>query len=153
MNPVRSVFFWRVLIILIIALLLANVVSLAAYAYIGRNTYLSIEMDNLEPEAEITRQIYDEYRKGNLSEDGFTRLIDKQTIASQSAVLIADELGKTLIASYIGSDVEVADFGVYFDAEKQNVLRGQTVKSDDLVLLNGESAISVGVPIRDESAA
>ena len=32
MNPVRSVFFWRVLIILIIALLLANVVSLAAYA-------------------------------------------------------------------------------------------------------------------------
>ena len=98
MNPVRSVFFWRVLIILIIALLLANVVSLAAYAYIGRNTYLSIEMDNLEPEAEITRQIYDEYRKGNLSEDGFTRLIDKQTIASQSAVLIADELGKTLIA-------------------------------------------------------
>ena len=151
MNPVRSVFFWRVLIILIIALLLANVVSLAAYAYIGRNTYLSIEMDNLEPEAEITRQIYDEYRKGNLSEDGFTRLIDKQTIASQSAVLIADELGKTLITSYIGSDVEVADFGVYFDAEKQNVLRGQTVKSDDLVLLNGESAISVGVPIRDES--
>ena len=97
MNPVRSVFFWRVLIILIIALLLANVVSLAAYAYIGRNTYLSIEMDNLEPEAEITRQIYDEYRKGNLSEDGFTRLIDKQTIASQSAVLIADELGLSLI--------------------------------------------------------
>ena len=30
MNPVRSVFFWRVLIILTIALLLANVVSLAA---------------------------------------------------------------------------------------------------------------------------
>ena len=30
MNPVRSVFFWRVLIILIIALLLAEVVSLAA---------------------------------------------------------------------------------------------------------------------------
>ena len=60
-------------------------------------------MDNLEPEAEITRQIYDEYRKGNLSEDGFTRLIDKQTIASQSAVLIADELGKTLIASYIAA--------------------------------------------------
>lgn len=151
MNPIRSVFFWRVLIILIIALLLANVVALGAYAYIGRNTYLSIEMDNLEPEAEITRQIYEEYKNGNLSEDGFSRLIDKQTIASQSAVLIADELGKTLIASYIGSDVEVADFGAYFDAEKQHVLRGQTVKSDNLVLLNGESAISVGVPIRDQS--
>ena len=151
MNPIRSVFFWRVLIILIIALLLANVVALGAYSYIGRNTYLSIEMDNLEPEAEITRQIYEEYKNGNLSEDGFSRLIDKQTIASQSAVLIADELGKTLIASYIGSDVEVADFGAYFDAEKQHVLRGQTVKSDNLVLLNGESAISVGVPIRDQS--
>ena len=151
MNPIRSVFFWRVLIILIIALLLANVVALGAYSYIGRNTYLSIEMDNLEPEAEITRQIYEEYKNGNLSEDGFSRLIDRQTIASQSAVLIADELGKTLIASYIGSGVEVADFGAYFDAEKQHVLRGQTVKSDNLVLLNGESAISVGVPIRDQS--
>ena len=151
MNPVRSVFFWRVLVILVIALLLANVVLLAAYTYIGRNTYLSIEMDNLEPEADITRQIYEEYKNGNLTEDGFRRLIDKQTIASQSAVLIADELGKTLLASYIGSDVEVADFGAYFDAEKQNVLKGQTVKNDNLVLLNRETAISVGVPIRDAS--
>lgn len=149
MSSVRSVFFWRVLVILLIALLLANVVSLAAYAYIGKSTYISIEMANLEPEAEITRQIYEEYKNGNLEQDGFNRLIDKQTIASQSAILIADELGKTLIASYIGSDVEVADFGAYFDSEKQNVLRGQTVKSDNLMLINGESAISVGVPIRD----
>lgn len=71
MNPIRSVFFWRVLIILIIALLLANVVALGAYSYIGRNTYLSIEMDNLEPEAEITRQIYEEYKTGTCPRTGF----------------------------------------------------------------------------------
>jgi len=153
MNSVRSVFFWRILVILVIALLLANVISLAAYAYVGKETYVSIEMENLEPEAEVTRQIYDEYKKGNLTEDGFSRLIDKQTIASQSAILIADEVGKMLIASFIGSSVEVADFGTYFDAEKQNVLRGQTVKNDNLVLLNGESAISVGVPIVDENGS
>lgn len=149
MSSVRSVFFWRILVILVIALLLANVVSLAAYAYVGKSIYITMEITNLEPEAEISRQIYEEYKNGNLTEDGFNRLIDKQTIASKSAILIADELGKTLIASFIGSDVEVGDFGAYFDAEKQNVLRGQTVKNDHLQLLNGENAISVGVPIRD----
>lgn len=149
----RSVFFWRVLIASILVLLLANIVSLAAYTYVGKNTYISIEMDKLEPEAEITRQIYEEYKNGNLEEEAFNRLIEKQTIASESAILIADQLGKTLIVRNVGSAVEVQDFGVYFDAEIQNVLRGQTVKNDSLMLLNKELAISVGVPIRDADSA
>ena len=119
MSSVRSVFFWRILVILVIALLLANVVSLAAYAYVGKSIYITMEITNLEPEADISRQIYEEYKNGNLTEDGFNRLIDKQTIASKSAILIADELGKTLIASFIGSDVEVGDFGAYFDSTEK----------------------------------
>ena len=85
MSSVRSVFFWRILVILVIALLLANVVSLAAYAYVGKSIYITMEITNLEPEADISRQIYEEYKNGNLTEDGFNRLIDKQTIASKSA--------------------------------------------------------------------
>ena len=149
----RSVFFWRILIASILVLLLANIVSLAAYTYVGKNAYISIEMDNLEPEAEMTRQIYEEYKNGRLEEEAFNRLIEKQTVASGSAILIADQLGKTLIVRDIGSAVEVQDFGVYFDAEIQNVLRGQIVKNDNLVLSNREPAISVGVPIRDAEAA
>ena len=145
----RSVFFWRVLIVAIIALLLANVVSLAAYTYVGRNTYISIEMDNLEPEANVTRQIYEEYKNGNMTEDAFQNLIEKQTVSSESAILIADALGKTLIVRNIGSAIEVQDFGAYFAAELQHVLNGATVKNDNLELLSGESAVSVGVPIRD----
>ena len=145
----RSIFFWRVLIVSIIALLLANVVSLAAYTYIGKRTYVSIEMTNLEPEAEVTRQIYEEYKNGNMSEESFQRLIEKQTVSSQSAILIADALGKTLILRNIGSPVEVEDFGAYFSAELQHVLNGQTVQNSDLELLNGETAASVGIPIRD----
>ncbi len=145
----RSVFFWRVLIVSIIVLLLANVVSLAAYAYIGKKTYISIEMDNLEPEAEVTRQIYEEYKNGNMPKDAFQRLIEKQTLSSESAILIADALGKTLIVRNIGSTVEVEDFGAYFSAELQNVLKGATVENEDLELLNGDSAVSVGIPIRD----
>ena len=145
----RSVFFWRVLIVSIIALLLANVVSLAAYAYVGKNTYVSIEMANLEPEAEVTRQIYEEYKNGCMNEESFQRLIEKQTVSSESAILIADALGKTLIVRNIGSAVEVQDFGAYFAAELQNVLKGNTVENDSLVLSNGETAVSVGIPIRD----
>ena len=145
----RSVFYWRILIVSIIALLLANVVLLAAYAYVGKNTYISIEMANLEPEAEVSRQIYEEYKNGNMTEEAFQRLIEKQTASSESAIMIVDVLGKPLIVRNMGSTVEVQDFGEYSRAEMQNVLRGQTVQNNDLKLLNGETAVSVGIPVRD----
>ncbi len=145
----RSVFYWRILIVSIIALLLANVILLAAYTYVGKNTYISIEMANLEPEAEVTRQIYEEYKNGYMTEEAFQRLIEKQTLSSESAILIADALGKILIVRNVGSTVEIQDFGEYYRAEMQNVLRGQTVKNSDLQLLNGEAAVSVGIPVRD----
>jgi len=145
----RSVFYWRILIVSIIALLLANVILLAAYTYVGKNTYISIEMANLEPEAEVTRQIYEEYKNGYMNEDAFQRLIEKQTVSSESAILISDALGKILIVRNVGSTVEVQDFGEYYRAEVQNVLRGQTVENKNLLLLNGETAVSVGVPVRD----
>lgn len=145
----RSVFYWRILVVSIIALLLANIILLAAYTYVGKNTYISIEMANLEPEAEVTRQIYEEYKNGFMTEDAFQRLIDKQTLSSESAILIADALGKILIFRNNGSTVETQDFGEYYRAEMQNVLRGQTVENNDLKLLNGETAVSVGIPVRD----
>lgn len=145
----RSVFYWRILIVSIIALLLANIILLAAYTYVGKNTYISIEMANLEPEAEVTRQIYEEYKNGNMEKAAFQRLIEKQTLSSESAILISDALGKILIVRNIGSTVEMQDFGEYYRAEMQNVLRGQTVENSDLKLLNGETAVSVGIPVRD----
>lgn len=145
----RSVFYWRILIVSIIALLLANVVLLAAYAYVGKNTYISIEMSNLEPEAEVTRLIYEEYKNGYMTEDAFQRLIEKQSNSSESAIMIADALGKLLIVRSVDSTVEVQDFGEYYRAEMQNVLKGETVENNDLKLLNGETAVSVGIPIRD----
>ena len=145
----RSVFYWRILVVSIIALLLANLILLAAYTYVGKNTYVSIEMANLEPEAEVTRQIYEEYKTGNVTEEALLRYIDKQTLASESAIMIADELGKPLIVRNIGSTVEMQDFGEYYRAEIQNILRGHTVENNDLKLLNGESAVSVGIPVHD----
>jgi len=145
----RSVFYWRILIVSIIALLLANIILLAAYTYVGKNTYVAIEMANLEPEAEVTRQIYEEYKNGFMTEEAFQRLIEKQTLSSESAILISDALGKILIVRNIGSTVEMQDFGEYYRAEMQNVLRGQTVENNDLELLNGETAVSVGIPVRD----
>ena len=145
----RSVFYWRILVVSIIALLLANIILLAAYTYVGKNTYVSIEMANLEPEAEVTRQIYEEYKNGFMTEEAFQRLIEKQTLSSESAILISDALGKILIVRNIGSTVEMQDFGDYYRAEMQNVLRGQTGENNDLELLNGETAVSVGIPVRD----
>ncbi|MPM51247.1 Adaptive-response sensory-kinase SasA [bioreactor metagenome] len=106
-------------------------------------------MANLEPEAEVTRQIYEEYKNGFMTEEAFQRLIEKQTLSSESAILISDALGKILIVRNIGSTVEMQDFGEYYRAEMQNVLRGQTVENNDLELLNGETAVSVGIPVRD----
>ena len=106
-------------------------------------------MANLEPEAEVTRQVYEEYKNGFMTEEAFQRFIEKQTLASESAIMIADELGKPLIVRNIGSTVEMQDLGEYYRAEIQNILRGQTVENNDLELLNGETAVSVGIPVRD----
>ena len=145
----RSVFYWRILIVSIIALLLANIVLLAAYAYIGKKTYVSIEMSNLEPEAEVTRQIYEEYKNGYMTEEAFQRLIEKQTLASESAIFIVDAVGKVLLLRNLGNTVDTKDFGEYYRAEMQNVLEGETVQNNDMKLLNGESAVAVGIPVRD----
>ena len=145
----RSVFYWRILILSIIALLPANHNLLEAYTTLGKNTYITIEMANLEPEAEVTRQVYEEYKNGFMTEEAFQRFIEKQTLASESAIMIADELGKPLIVRNIGSTVEMQDLGEYYRAEIQNILRGQTVENNDLELLNGETAVSVGIPVRD----
>ncbi len=146
----RSVFFWRVLTIAIIAVLLVSTISLAAYAYIGKKTYISIAMSDLEPEAEVTLAIHDEYKKGSVTEESFKKLIETQTISSESAILIADATGETVIARNRGIQIDPVEFGAFFTSELQNVLSGNTVKNDNLELSNGESAISVGIPIRAE---
>ena len=146
----RSVFFWRVLTIAIIAVLLVSTISLAAYAYIGKKTYISIAMSDLEPEAEVTIAIFDEYKNGRVSEESFRKLIETQTISSESAILIADAAGDTVIARNRGIQIDPAEFGAFFTSELQNVLKGNTVKNDSLELPNGESAISVGIPICSE---
>jgi two-component system sensor histidine kinase ResE len=84
-----------------------------------------------------------------MTEEAFQRLIEKQSVSSESAIMIADMLGKLLIFRSIDSTVEVQDFGEYYRAEMQNVLRGETVENNDLKLLNGETAVSVGIPVRD----
>jgi hypothetical protein len=111
----------------------------------GKTPISPSRWQNLEPEAEVTRQIYEEYKNGNMEEAAFQRLIEKQTLSSESAILISDALGKIVIVRNIGSTVEMQDFGEYYRAEMQNVLRGQTVENSDLKLLNGETAVSVGI--------
>ena len=149
----RSVFFWRVLTVAIIAVLLVSTISLAAYAYIGKNTYISIEMSNLEPEAEVTLAIYEEYKNGRISEESFQKLIEKQSISTESAILIADSIGNTLIVRNRGNPIDITELGVFFASELQNVLRGNTITNDNLVLPNGESAVSVGIPIFAEDGS
>lgn len=149
MNSMRSVFFWRVLVVSIVALLLANVALLAAYTYVGRKTYVAIEFSSLELEAEVTRQMYDEYKNGEMSYEALERLIEKQTIASESAILIVDQIGKILFLRNLGGTIERKDLGAYFSAELQHVLAGATVRNNDLELQSGEKAVSAGVPIKD----
>jgi hypothetical protein len=73
-----------------------------------------------------------------MTEEAFQRLIRKTDDQQRIGHLIADALGKILIVRNIGSTVEVQDFGEYYRAEMQNVLKGETVENNDLQLLNGE---------------
>ena len=145
----RRVSFWRLLILCLIVLLLANVFSLAAYTYVGKNTYISIEMDNLVPEADLTAQIYEYYLNKKIDKSVFEKLIEKQTVSKGTAIVIVDSVGRSIIGRNLGDRIEASEFGVYFEADIQAVLKGESVRSSDIVLSNKEPAISVGVPIKD----
>ena len=145
----KSVFFWRLLIATVLILLLANVISLAAYTYVGKNVFISLEMDELEPQAEYTKQVYEEYKTGALDRKAFNKLIEQQTIAGNSTILIADQIGKTMIVRDIGKDIRITDYGASFAADIQTVLEGGTVRNEQMMTSDNEPAISVGIPVYD----
>ena len=145
----KRVFFWKVLIATIVVLLLVNVISLAAYTYVGKNTYISLTLDELEPQAEYTRKVYEEFKSGSIDQNAFNILIEQQTIAGDSAILIADQVGKALIVRDIGNDVQVKEYGVSFSADIQKVLEGETVRDENMLMSENDPAISVGIPVRD----
>ena len=146
----KSVFFWRLLIATVLILLLANVISLAAYTYVGKNVFISLEMDELEPQAEYTKQVYQEYKTGALDRKAFNKLIEQQTIAGNSTILIADQIGKTMIVRDIGKDIRITDYGASFAADIQTVLEGGTVRNEQMMTSDNEPAICVGIPVYDQ---
>ncbi len=146
----KSVFFWRLLIATVLILLLANVISLAAYTYVGKNVFISLEMDELEPQAEYTKQVYQEYKIGALDRKAFNKLIEQQTIAGNSTILIADQIGKTMIVRDIGKDIRITDYGASFAADIQTVLEGGTVRNEQMMTSDNEPAICVGIPVYDQ---
>lgn len=145
----KSFFFWRLLIVSVIVLLLANVVSLAAYTYVGKNAYVSMEMDKLEPTSELTLQMYKEYENGNIDYSSFNRLVEKQSAENNSAILITDAIGKIVILKYAGRDMEMNEYAAYFDSDIKTVLNGINLDNPNLILPNSEPAISRGTPIKN----
>lgn len=143
----KNVFFWRVLIVSAFILLLANIISLTAYTYVGKNAYIGLEMDSLLPEAQLSAQIYKDYRSGEYSERVFKSLIEKQALASDSAILINDQIGNVLVFRSSDFPVKAEDFAIYFDKERQTVLHGDTITLKNLIISKDELAIGIGVPI------
>lgn len=143
----KNVFFWRILIVSIFVLLLANIVSLAAYTYVGKNAYINLEIESLLPEAEFSAQAYTDFRAGEFSESVFKHLIEKQASASDSAILIADEIGNVLVFRSADFPVDADDFAIYFDKERQTVLHGDTITLKNLIISKDELAIGIGIPI------
>ncbi|HMM31011.1 MAG TPA: hypothetical protein PKB13_04440, partial [Clostridia bacterium] len=72
----RSVFFRRLLVALIIAMLLACAFMVAGYLYLSRDTYTDIKLEEMRPEADALTQLLIERQNGELGEAAFDRLYE-----------------------------------------------------------------------------
>lgn len=154
----RSVFLWRMIFVIIVSVLLASLLMTGGYMYLSLDTYVTIKLSEMVPEANAIAQLYLEFHDKTIDGGTLTRITDTlMQSAISTRCLITDTAGTPL---YQSANTD-ADAGVDAPAESlssdaahsriQQALEGKTVEDDRFVMANGQPALAVCVPIQDDA--
>lgn len=148
-HSMRSVFLWRMLVMLILMLLIASLLVTGGYMYLSRDAYISIKLEELSPKAEAVSQLLEEYAAGNVTRGAFMRLADEQLRAADSTAIIADASGAAL---YQTVDVEGSQaYRDSLEAQLQDALAGRSSQHDDIRTPDGKRALSICLPVKNDA--
>ncbi len=151
----RSIFLWRMLLMLSITVLLAALFMMGGYMYLSRDTYTAIKLSELLPKAKIVCQVVQEYQLQEISSQAFHNIVGRMMEEDDTICVITDANGEIgyLNEEAFGPDIDVAQAKGLLKEEMQTVLSGQNLQKDNIRLSNGEFVIAAGVPIKAQDNA
>ncbi len=142
----RSVFLWRLLIVLMITVFFASLFMMGGYLFLSRDAYRAIKLSELMPDVETVVQMLSERRSGDLSAYGFDRMMARMVDSSNSMCVLLDENGK-VVNYYCDKTIPVVNaeqIERLFQREISDVLAGYKVHRENLMLPDGSNAMGVG---------
>ncbi len=145
----RSVFFRRLLVALIIAMLLACAFMVAGYLYLSRDTYTDIKLEEMRPEADALTQLLIERQNGELGEAAFDRLYEALLSDASVGVVLIDPQGNPVARGYrmFGLSTDMAASA--FSEQIQALLQGGSVSENDALITGVGRVVIVGQAVPD----
>jgi len=148
---VRSIFLWRMVIVLFVAVLLISLGVTVGYVVLSRDAYTDIKMDEMMTKADAVKQLYLEYESNQITKESFLRISSKFMGAIRATALIADRTGTVVFLNGTVPNLTKEQAQVDFQEQIQTLLSGNKVEENHITLPNHEHVIGVGEPIFDAS--
>lgn len=146
----RSVFFWRLVLTLAVAMLVAAVVMFGGYAFLSRDVYTQIKLDELQSSAEAAGRLTAEYLANNLDEATFGRLAQTAMSHENGAALAVNSEGRVLFYADALLQIDENLAESYFRAYLGQLLAGGSIRLDRLTAPDGRAMLAAGTPIVNE---
>ncbi|MEG1547735.1 MAG: ATP-binding protein [Clostridia bacterium] len=147
----HSVFFRRLLVALIIAMLLTSTFMVAGYIFLSRDTYTKIKLEEMIPKAQAANQLVLEYRRGEVSDAAYERLSATLMRAASATTIVVDKNGNI---DHLNNAISGLSSTSMLDALKNEiaqVLSGNLVRTDSIFIPNYGEVLAVGEPIVDDN--
>ncbi|MDR1619060.1 MAG: cell wall metabolism sensor histidine kinase WalK [Clostridiales bacterium] len=147
----RSIFFRRMVALMFFTMLVASLLMTGGYVYLSRDTYTALKLDELVPRAEAAGQLYVEYYNGKMELSSLKRVIAAMMQSSANMrCLITDSAGRPICQT---GDIFAfsGEYQLTVQREVSIALAGERIVRKSFKMDDGEYALSVCVPIKDEA--
>ncbi|MCE5235222.1 MAG: ATP-binding protein [Clostridiaceae bacterium] len=145
----RSVFFRRLLVALVIAMLLACAFMVAGYLYLSRDTYTDIKLEEMRPEANAITELLTERQNGGIGEAAFDRLYSALLSDTSVGVLLIDPSGNPVERGYRMFGLSADAAATAFQNQIRAILVGGSVSENNAAIQGLGRVVIVGEPVEN----
>lgn len=146
----KSVFFRRLLATLTICMLLASAIMVGGYAYLIRNAYVDIKLEEMQAKAELLRQLVWEWASGQVGADAFERLGASFMEAADAAILVVNAEGKLAYVRAEAGYPSSAAMEEALGAVIGDILAGRSVAQSDVEIAGAGRMLVAAVPMEGQ---
>lgn len=147
----KSVFFRRLLIVMVMVMMLTTIAMALGCGVVGIKIYENITLEEMVPKAGTVADLVRELGYGHISREAFLRIAQSYVEASDSTTLVFSKDKEIILAANMpNGDNEQEVYSTLSDT-MDKIISGDTVKSESLAIKGIGDTLSAGVPITDDS--